>query len=288
MRLPIPPIVLALALALVLAAPFAFLAGRRGGRYRALPGWVGFWAFFAALLVCLSRAQPWISFPLLAIPMFMGLRHYAFLAPVRPRDRWGLLVAFLAIPASLYPAWHAESGVFPLAVPLALLLVLPALLASGTREPGLLDSMGRLYFGILTFVLCAAHLGRMTHMPVGSLELFGIQTVLAELPQRLAGRPRPGGELVRPLMGILASAGLAIAAGAWLGPWAGLTTGAAGLAGLAVTLAVAAGGIVAEGIAQDVAQGPAASRTGRAAFLDRVAPALYAAPIYYYLLRALE
>ena len=55
MKLPIPDMVLALGLAVLVAAILSLLAGPRGGRYRALPGWIGFWALLSMMLVCLSN-----------------------------------------------------------------------------------------------------------------------------------------------------------------------------------------------------------------------------------------
>ena len=69
----IPKLVLILVLTLVVLAPFAVLAGRRGGRYRVLPGWIAAWSWFAVLIVALSRLTPAISFPLLGVVMFLGL-----------------------------------------------------------------------------------------------------------------------------------------------------------------------------------------------------------------------
>lgn len=284
---PVPPIVLALALALVLAAPFSFLAGRRGGRYRTLPGWVGFWTFFAGLLVCLSRADRWISFPILALFLFAALKKYFFVAPVRPQDRWAILATYISIPYALFPAFVDSYDLFLLLVPVALFFFLPIVLAVAPRQAGLLDSMGRIQLGVLVFVFGAAHLGMMVHLPPGRLELFGITALLAELPQRLAGRLRPGEDLLRPLSGVLVGIGLGVCAGAYFGRFAAITTWQGGVAGLLVALTATGGGLVVDAVAHDLELGPLASRVGRGGFLDRAVPAVYAAPVFYHYLKTL-
>jgi predicted CDP-diglyceride synthetase/phosphatidate cytidylyltransferase len=285
MTLPIPPIILALALALLLAAPFAFLAGRRGGRFRGMPGWVGFWVFFAGLLVILSRAEVWISFPVLGVLMFVSLRQYFFLAPVRPQDRFAILATYLSIPCALTAAVGDDLGLFFMVVPVGVLLLLPLLLAYGPRQPGLLDSVGRLLLAALVFVFAAAHLGLMAHQPDGRLELFAILVLFAELPQRIAGRPRPGQEVLRPAIGVALALLACTGIGWWLGPLADVTRGQGLTAGALVALAVTAGALVADAVGQDLGLGGASSRFGRGAFLDRAIPALYAAPVCYHYFR---
>lgn len=283
---PIPPIILLLALALLLAGPFAFLAGRRGGRYRGLPGWIGFWVFFAGLLVCLSRAHAWISFPLLALLMFAALRQYFFLTPVRPGDRWALLAAYLSIPAALWPPLGEGNSAWYAALPVALFLSMPVLLSVGARREGLLDAMGRVMFGVLVFVFCAAHLGLMTGMPQGRLEFFGILAIVAELLQRLAGRIGSGVGFARAAAGLGASALAAAAVGAWVGPMAMVPSPHGPVTGVLVAGAVAAGRLVAGAVADDLDMAASSTVVGRAAFLDRTIPAIFAAPVVYHYLKS--
>ena len=67
----IPPVDWVLAAAVLLAALIAQPMKRRGGRFRALPGWAGFWFLFGAVLIALSRAPRWFSYLLLAAWMFV-------------------------------------------------------------------------------------------------------------------------------------------------------------------------------------------------------------------------
>jgi phosphatidate cytidylyltransferase len=285
MTLPIPPIILALALALLLATPFAFLASRRGGRHRGMPGWIGFWVFFAGLLVVLSRAGLWISFPVLGVLMFVALREYFSLTPVRPQDRWAILATYLSIPCALAPAATDNLPLFVAVVPVGLLLVLPMLLALGPRQPGLLDAVGRVLLGALVFVFCAAHFGLMAHQQQGRLELFAILVLLAELPQRIAGRPLRGKGALLPAIGVAVALLVCSGIGWWLGPLAMVTRFQGLTAGALVALAVTAGALVADAVAQDLGLAAASSRFGRGAFLDRAIPALYAAPVCYHYFR---
>src|SRR5262245_1524258 len=170
----IPKLVVVLVATLALLAPFAVLAGRRGGRYRAFPGWIAAWAQFAILIVVLHYLPQRISFPLLGLVMFAALRQYFTLTPLRPQDRWAIVAAYVSIPLSLWPTWAGSFGLLSAATVIGLFLLFPVMLSIGSRQPGLLDSLGRLLLGVLVFVFCAAHFGLMTRLSMGSLELFGI------------------------------------------------------------------------------------------------------------------
>jgi predicted CDP-diglyceride synthetase/phosphatidate cytidylyltransferase len=126
----------------------------------------------------------------------------------------------------------------------------------------------------------------MTRLPVGSLELFGVTALLADLPQRLTGRIRPGDERVRPFVGVVASVAIASAVGALLAPLAATAPLHGGVAGALVALAMAGGSLVSDAVAQDLLRTQSDAMLGRAAFLDRTLPAIYAAPIFYHYLRA--
>jgi predicted CDP-diglyceride synthetase/phosphatidate cytidylyltransferase len=56
------------------------------------------------------------------------------------------------------------------------------------------------------------------------------------------------------------------------------------IAGLLVSTSVTAGGIVTAAVAYDLSLTTQSARLGRAAILDRITPAVYAAPLYYHCL----
>lgn len=283
----VPKLVVIFIATLIMVAPFAVLAGRRGGRYRALPGWILAWAEFAVLIVALSRLSPSISFSLLGVVMFVALKQYFTLTPLRPQDRWAILVAYVSIPLALWPTWAGSFGLLSAATVIGVFLLIPVLLSIVPRQAGLLDALGRLLLGVLVFVFCAAHFGLMTRLPQGSLELFGIVALLADLPQRLTGRIRPGEERARPFLGVVVSVALAAAVGSQLAPLAGTAPLHGAVAGTLVALAMAGGSLVSEAVAQDLLRSQSDAMLGRAAFLDRTLPVIYAAPIFYHYLRAI-
>jgi phosphatidate cytidylyltransferase len=281
----VPDIDIVLVGLVVIAAAAALAFGRRGGRFRELPGWSAFWFLFATLLIFLSRVVPWISFILLAMWMFAALRAYFFVAPVRPRDRYAVLATYLSIPLALWPAFIGASDAFLATVPVTLFLFIPVFLSIGFSQDGLLDSMGRTLLGVLFFVFCVAHLGLLVHIePRGLLELFGILVLSAEIPQRLIGRFRPGAGWLRPALGILLSMVIASAVGYRLGPWCGLVVQDAARAGLLVSIAVTLGAVVSGAVALDLSQRRAENWVGRGALLNRIVPAVYAAPVYFHYL----
>jgi predicted CDP-diglyceride synthetase/phosphatidate cytidylyltransferase len=275
---------LALGASVAIAGLAALWTRRRGGRFRGLPGWAGFWVVFALLLVCLSRATPWVSFPLLAALMFAALRAYFFLAPIRPADRRAVIAAYVAIPLVLYPIVVGAAATFLVVVPVSLFLLMPLLIALGPPGEGLLDAIGRTLLAVLLFIFCTAHLGLLVREAAGLVELFGVLVIWAELAQRLIGRFRPRESRLRPLIGLLVSGVLAHGLGFWLGPQCGVSGATGGRAGLLVALAVAAGAVVNEAVARDLDLSSSTFRLGRGALLDRTIPAVYAAPVFYHYL----
>jgi len=276
-------LVWALAGALITVSVVAFVTRRRGGRFRALPGWAGLWWFMAIILVLLSRSNRWISFPLLAFMMFASLRAYFSVAPVRPRDRYAILVSYLAIPLILWPAFIGAVNLFQAVVPVVLFLVVPVFLVYGTTERGLLGSMGRMLLGVIFFVFCIGHLalfaGRSHH---GLLELFGVLVLAAELPQRMAGRPHPGSPWFRPLAGIFAAMFLATGLGYLFASLAGMSANDGARAGLLVSVAVTLGALVSEAVATDLEMTSSAAVLGRGSTMTRMVPAVYAAPVFFH------
>lgn len=285
-KLPAIDVILALVLAAI--APLAFLAGGRGGRYRGLPGWIWAWVQFAVLIIALSRINPAISFPLLGVVMFVAMKQYYFLTPLRPQDRWAIFASYLSIPLALWPAWGGSFDLLSGSTVVGLFLLIPVLLSISPRQPGLLDALGRVLLGVLVFVFCAAHIGLMTHLPHGSLELFAVISLLADLPQRFIGRLRPGGEHVRPLLGLVVSLGLAAGGGALVAPYAEIGSLHGLAAGALVAVVMAGGALVTEAVAQDLERTVSDARLGRAAFLDRTLPVIYAAPAFYHYIRAVS
>ncbi|HXV76718.1 MAG TPA: hypothetical protein VD788_10405 [Candidatus Polarisedimenticolaceae bacterium] len=280
----IPPLDVALVVAVGTVGLVSLESRRRGGRFRELPGWAGFWAFAAVLLISLTHAPTYLSLPLLAAVMFVALRTYFFLAPVRPRDRYAILASYLSIPFALWPVYLSNEVLFLVVVPVTLFLVVPVFLAIGHPEQRMLDSMGRTLLGVLLFVFCLAHLGLLADHETGELlELFGILVLAAELPQRVAGRFRTGsGWWIKPTIGVPLSLVLAAGLGWLLGPWSGLDPADAARAGALVSVAVTMGAVVNEAVSEDLALTAPSARRGRGALLNRIMPAAYAAPVYFH------
>jgi predicted CDP-diglyceride synthetase/phosphatidate cytidylyltransferase len=280
----LPTIVLALAATVTVAALAAFLTRRRGGRFRGLGGWFLFWVGFAILLVLASRTPHWVGFLLLAGLMFATLRAYFFLAPVRPADRRAIIASYIAIPLVLWATFAGSTEMFLATVPVLLFLLAPLFVSMGKRSEGLLDSIGRTLLGVLFFIFCTAHLGLLVQQRPGLVELWGVLVLGTELSQRLVGRFRPGEGRLRPSLGILASLLVAGVLGFMLGPTCGLSDEDGGRAGVLVALAVSFGAVVSDAVARDLELSSSNARLGRGAILDRMIPAVYAAPVFYHYL----
>jgi len=281
----IPAIDAALAAAVLVCGVTALVSRRRGGRQRELPGWVLFWSAFAAILIALGRLPRWASFPPLAVLMFAALRTYFFVAPVRRSDRYAILAAYLSIPFALWPAYLGSKDMFLATVPVTLFLLVPVFLSTGADGEGLLDAMGRTLLGVLLFVFCLAHLGLLVHEPSSGLpELFGLLVLASELPQRLFGRSTGGLGFRRQALALVLSGASATAAGWVTGPWVGLGAGDAARAGALVFLAVSFGALVAGTVARSLAVDVPGARLGRGGLLNRMVPAVYAAPVFFHYL----
>lgn len=281
----VPSIDWTLAAGLMISALVAMLTRHRGGRFRGLLGWVGFWLLLGAILVAISRLRPWISLTLLGLLMFAELRTFFSLVPVRPRDRYAVLASYVAIPTALLLGANVTQASFLATLSVLLFLLLPVLLSIRASQEGLLESMGRLLLGVLLFVFCASHMGLMVHWPASGLpELFALLVLGAELPQRLAGRFGHESGLLRSTIGLVGGVVLATGFGYWLGPSCGLVEEDSARAGLLVALAVTLGSLLTGAVMRNLELGAAATRVGRGAFLDRAIPAVYAAPVFFHYL----
>lgn len=284
----------ALASAILVAALVAVPVGRRGGRFRGLPGWAGSWVVLGGLLLVLAHAPRAVSFVLLGLLMFVTLRGYFFVVPVRTRDRYAILAAYLAVPFALYTAYVGSHQFFLATVPVTLFLLVPVFLALGKQQVGMLDSMGRALLGVVFFVFCTAHLALLSDVrpeafgdlgPHGLPQLFGVLVLAAELPRRLGGglSNKSGWLRLRPASGIAVGIILATVIGFWLGPRCGLVEEDAARAGFLVGWAVNLGASVSTAVAQDLALSTS-TILGRGALLDRLVPAVYAAPVFFHYL----
>ena len=99
---------------------------------------------------------------------------------------------------------------------------------------------------------------------------------------------RPGGENLGPALGVLAGIALAVGAGALIGPMASHTTLHGAVAGALVAASIAGGSLVSDAVGHDLAQSQSDTTLGRAAFLDRTLPVIYAAPVFYHYLRSVS
>ena len=99
-----------------------------------------------------------------------------------------------------------------------------------------------------------------------------------------SGRYRAEGSRVGPMLGVIAGLVLAAAAGYAFGPLCGLVDEDGARAGGFVFCAVWMGAIVSGAVMRDLALTAPSSRLGRGALLNRMVPAVYAAPVLFHYL----
>ena len=274
----------ALATAVLFAVVAALAVRGRGGRFRGMPGWAAWSAAFAVGLVALERLPAWGSFPLLGALMFFSLRAYYFLAPMRPADRVTILSSYAAIPLLLWPVYVATPETFLALVPVLLFLLAPVVLALSPTSEGLLDSMGRTILGVLVFLFCSAHLGLIARLQPGVILLFGTMVIVTEGCVRLVGRFEPGHSKLRRFAIFFAGVLIAGGIGYLLGPHVGVDQEQAARAGVLVGLALGCGAYVWHKVSTDLEITSSTTHLGRGGLLDRVVPAVYAAPAFYHYL----
>ena len=240
---------------------------------------------------------------LFAFVSFAALREYVTLTYSRRSDHWVLLGMFgIVIPVQYLLIWSEWYGLFSVFIPVYCFLVMPALTALRGDTERFLDRVAEQQWGIMLAVYCISHVPALMTLPIPGFEGRGLlliafliitvqgSDVLQYIFGKLVGRHVISAS-VSPsktwegLVGGMASATLLGGMLHWLTPFSALE--AAAIAALSCLMGFF-GGLVASAIKRDRGVKDWGNMIeGHGGMLDRADSLVFAAPVFFHLVRYL-
>lgn len=241
------------------------------------------WLFFLAFtLADLVEVKLWIW--ALAALSFLALREYFTLVDLRIQDRWGILVAYLAIPFMYYFLSSGWYGMFIISVPVWAFLAVPFAVALGCESEGSVFSVGVIDLGVFLLVYCIGHVGYLasysTWMAVFLVSSVAICDLLAFV---LKSRDRDPLQAI--LVQILIPGPLLAGLGYALAPWSGIPVAHSLILGFLIPALVAMGAFTMDCLETDMGIDRNCLKAGRGAVLNSMKSFLYTAPVVFHYLR---
>jgi phosphatidate cytidylyltransferase len=238
---------------------------------------------------------------LFAFVSFAALREYVTLTNTRHADRWTLLGIFLVvIPAQYYLIWINWYGLYSIFIPVYCFLAMPALTAIRGDTSRFLERVSEQQWGIMLSVYCISHVPALVTLPIPGNEGRGLlliafliatvqgSDVLQYVFGKLFGEPKVAPNISpsktwEGLVGGIVSASLLGAGLYWLTPFSPLEAGA--LAALACIMGFF-GGLVASAIKRDRGVKDWGHMIeGHGGMLDRADSLVFAAPVFFHIVR---
>ena len=238
---------------------------------------------------------------LFAFVSFAALREYVTLTNTRRADRWTLLGMFLVvIPVQYYLIWIDWYGLYSIFVPVYCFLAMPVLTAIRGDTSHFLERVSEQQWGIMLSVYCISHVPALVTLPIPGNEGRGLlliafliatvqgSDVLQYIFGKLFGRHKVA-PTVSPsktwegLIGGIGSASLLGAGLWWLTPFSPVEAGT--LAALASIMGFF-GGLVASAIKRDRGVKDWGHMIeGHGGMLDRADSLVFAAPVFFHIVR---
>lgn len=238
---------------------------------------------------------------LFAFVSFLCLREFVSLTYTRRGDHWALALAFFVFLPLQFALVGAERyGLYSIAIPVYAFLTLPIFAALSSDTTRFFERVAKLQAALMICVYCVSYVPALVTLRIpgfegGSLLLIGwlvlvVQTsdVLQYVWGKLVGRRRIAPALapsktVEGVAGGLASASLVGALLAWLTPFTVLQAGAVAL--VVCTMGFL-GSLVMAAIKRDRGVREwGTTLEGRGGMLDRLDSVIFAAPVYFHLVR---
>ena len=232
---------------------------------------------------------------------FFALREFATLTPTRRSDHWILLGMFaVVIPVQYWLVWTEWYGLFTIFIPVYCFLIMPALTALEGDTENFLERIAAQQWAIMLSVYCMSHVPALATLAIPGYEgrhlllvaflIIVVQgsDVLQYIFGKLAGKT-PVAPTVSPsktwegLVGGVLAASLLGAALHWLTPFGPVK---AGTVAFLICMMGFFGGLVASAIKRD--QGVkdwGHLIEGHGGMLDRADSLVYAAPIFFHIVR---
>ncbi len=236
---------------------------------------------------------------LFALCSLQALREFLTLTHTRRADHWALLAAFFVVLPFQYILvaidWYGMSSIM---IPVYAFLGLPIVSALRRDTTRFMERVAEVQWGLMTCVYCVAHMPALLMLTIEGFEGRGLFLILflglvvqgAELLRDLVQRRLPMPNAVNPLLvefGVIAIAGATLGAVlSWMTPF-----DVAQAAGFGVVIAALglAGSLVMEAVRRD--RGVEDWRRGQhsdrhaAGLLDRLERLVFAAPVFFHLVR---
>jgi phosphatidate cytidylyltransferase len=238
---------------------------------------------------------------LFAFVSFAALREYVTLTNTRHADRWTLLGMFLVvIPVQYYLIWIDWYGLYSIFIPVYCFLAMPALTALRGDTSRFLERVSEQQWGLMLSVYCISHVPALVTLPIPGNEGRGLlliafliatvqgSDVLQYIFGKLFGRRKVAPNISpsktwEGLIGGIASASLMGAGLYWLTPFSPLEAGT--LAGVACIMGFF-GGLVASAIKRDRGVKDWGHLIeGHGGMLDRADSLVFAAPVFFHIVR---
>lgn len=259
------------------------------------------WWVMIAVLAAAILSGPYAVIGLFALVSFAALREFMTLTVSRRADHWPLFALFfVALPIQYWLVWTNWYGLFAIFVPVWCFLFLPALTVLRGDTENFLYRVAEQQWGVMATVYCISHIAALVWLPIAGFEgrqvllvaflLVVVQgsDVLQYVSGKLFGRHKlaPSVSPSKTWEGLIGGLVLASLLGAslwWLTPFTPLQAGGVALVScLMGTL----GGLVASAIKRDRrVKDWGHLIEGHGGMMDRVDSLVFAAPIFFHLVR---
>ena len=249
---------------------------------------IAFWAGQTVLLV------------IFAIISFFTFREFVALTPTKPSDHWALVISFyVIIPVQYLLIGFDKNSLFTLFIPVYLFLLLPILMSVRKDNDLFLDRVAKVQWGLMLSVYCVSHapalmnfdIQRFGSSPSLLLLFFLLIVFLGDLFVVIASSYFGGKPLRdnphKTVKGLLVGGLLAMLAGYalyWMTPFRSWQA-------LVMSFAIVVSGLMGDIVISSVKRS-LGSRfmdgdryIGRGT-LERLAPLMFAAPVYYQITQA--
>ena len=249
---------------------------------------IAFWAGQTVLLV------------IFAIISFFTFREFVALTPTKPSDHWALVISFyVIIPVQYLLIGFDKNSLFTLFIPVYLFLLLPILMSVRKDNDLFLDRVAKVQWGLMLSVYCVSHapalmnfdIQRFGSSPSLLLLFFLLIVFLGDLFVVIASSYFGGKPLRdnphKTVKGLLVGGLLAMLAGYalyWMTPFRSWQA-------LVMSFAIVVSGLMGDIVISSVKRS-LGSRfmdgdryIGRGT-LERLAPLMFAAPVYYHITQA--
>jgi phosphatidate cytidylyltransferase len=234
----------------------------------------------------------------LALVSYLALKEYFSVVPIRQGDRVVLLVAYLAIPTQWWWIGQHAYGLFIIWVPVYLFIILPSVMVLRGETAGYLHALGTLFWGLMICVFAIGHVAYLSVLPDGAGLLLALlvltqgNDVAQYLWGRALGRRRiaptvsPNKTVEGFLGGLLTTTVLAVSVGPLLTP---LSWPVALATGPLVAVSGFLGDLAMSAVKRDIGiKDTGRLIPGHGGVLDRVDSLIFAAPLFFHLVRYVQ